>query len=187
MCPLALSSMYPLSRPSPLAQMRGQGVLHHSPLRTQHAAHQSLCLTQPWEHIQREIKGRLLQSSSSNFSSVNRQRARIVPVFTLLFEFVCEVMRVFLRMNVCVLALPGCGLTTAASLTVLSRPPGAHLSPPQPCTSLTPVLLQTASSHLGSPLFFSPPLLFPHDLVTKAENTDVAARQRREALQKNTL
>lgn len=53
-------------------------------------------------------------------------------------------------------------------------------------TPPTPVLLQTSSSHLGSQLF-SPLLLFPYNRVTKAQNTDMAARQRRELLQKNAL
>lgn len=47
----------------------------------------AFCLSQSWEQIQGEIKGRLLQPCSSNLSSVNRHQARIVLVFTPLFEF----------------------------------------------------------------------------------------------------
>lgn len=43
--------------------------------------HESLSLTQTWEHIQGEIKGRLPRSPSSNFSSVNSHGARIVHLW----------------------------------------------------------------------------------------------------------
>lgn len=100
------------------------------------------------------------------------------------FVNVCTDWCVLARVCVCA-GSPGCGLITAASLTVHSRPPGAHLPPS--ILHLPPLSCSKHPRLTSGRSCFPPLLLFSYNRVTKAQNTDMAARQRRELLQKNAL